>query len=62
MPGCSDSRTKSRTVFAIPFLLLALAAPVPAAAQSRGGARHAANRPWSNCLTVRPPECHNASR
>jgi hypothetical protein len=34
MPGCSDSRTKSRTAFAIPLLVLALAAPLPAVAQS----------------------------
>jgi hypothetical protein len=39
MPGCSDSRTKSRTVFASPLLLLALAAPLRAVAQSRGGAQ-----------------------
>jgi hypothetical protein len=39
MPSCSESRTKSRTVFAIPLLLLALGAPLPAVAQSRGGAQ-----------------------
>lgn len=61
MPGCADSRTHSRTVFAILLLLPTFAAPLPAMAQSRGGAPHAANQSWSDRLAARRPECHHAS-